>query len=309
MKDLSRYLKEEYNLYKSKCLALNLPIEPLIFDNYKYELDKYDRLTLVGFEDWSLVPQDLVIDDVFEVFNIDFKSSPIKSLNSIIINHPISFGKKTKFSEVNINYVEMNKVGYITLPLFYNSGIKEFHSEELRGLGAGVFENSKLERIYAPNLTSISGKTFKECNLEEAIFPNLRNISVDGFSSCKNLKKVTLADDTSLAVFLFYQCDNLKYFNGAVYTDICPGNCFSLSGLEEIDMRNVTEILCGAFYRSKLRKIILSNKLVFVDYSAFEDVKNLEIDFYGSKEEFDNIKVNQFNDSFLNAKVNFLGNK
>lgn len=304
--DLHQYLVDEYNLYKNKCLALNLKVNPLIYENYKYEVNEENEVILLGFVDKNLIDKNWIVDEVFDVFDINFKSLKIKSFDSIIINHPIIFGKKASFFGVDINYVEMNKVEYITLPLFYNSGIKEFCSNSIRALGTSVFEDSKLEKISAPNLKMLGNNTFKNSIIKSVNFPNLSDISMHSFDMCKNLEKVMISDDCNLSAFSFCGCKCLFEFNGFKNISICPSHCFAFSGIKEIDLRNVKVLEKSAFIGSKLKKIKLSNSLEVVEDSVFEDVNNLEIDFYGSEEEFHKIKVFNFNKSFINAKINFL---
>lgn len=303
--ELRQLLIDNFNLYKSKCLALDIDVVPLIYENYYYKVES-NKIHCLGFVDESLIPNDLVIDEVFDVFDIEFYNVSKKEFNSIKINHNLSFGFDFQFYNLNINYFELNKVESITLPLFFKCNIGEVNAPVLKYLCSHCFEESSVDILNIPDLKLVSMATFENTSLS---YLDLSNVGLLPINLCANndkLERVVIKKNAILSDRLFKGCKELKIIENIESVDNIPNQCFSNSGVEELNLKSVINIGEKSFSNSKIRKLILSNRLKTIGVNAFNHVKNLEIDFYGSEEEYNRIELCYGNDGFLNAKVNYV---
>jgi hypothetical protein len=193
--------------------------------------------------------------------------------------------------------------------LFSNSTIKEVYADNVKNLGDSAFEGCKqLCKVSLPLVEFMSKKCFQDCtNLVNIELPSLISFSSYAFAACTHLESVCLSENVAYIPNYAFLCDdNLKSVTNISNVFRIGEEAFRLSGIEELDCRNVSSIERLAFSRSKLKHIVLSRKLESVDYMAFSFLDNLTIDFIGSEEEFRAIKLSAGNGNFRGAKVNFI---
>ncbi len=134
-------------------------------------------------------------------------------------------------------------------------------------------------------ITSIENGAFSSNNKIETITlgKNIETIDAKTFMNFKSLKTVTLNDKIeTLPIFLF-----------------------SRSTIETITIpENVKKISSCAFSKSSLKEIVILNNQIEIASEAFDYCENLtSIYFKGTKEEFNNIKVTEYNEKFFEANI------
>ena len=134
-------------------------------------------------------------------------------------------------------------------------------------------------------VTSIQNGAFSSDNKIESITlgKNIETIDAKTFMNFKSLKTVILND----------KIDTLNIF------------LFSRSTIETITIpRNVKKISSCAFSKTPLKEIVILNNQIEIASEAFDYCDELtSVYFNGTKEEFNNIKVNEYNEKFFLANV------
>ena len=123
---------------------------------------------------------------------------------------------------------------------------------------------SKIKTFTIPDhITTIQENAFRNCELLESIImpDKIKEIGLAAFANCKSLKKLKLPE--SLEVIYELMCSNC-------------------SNLSEVDIpSNVSDIGSTAFFGTAIKKVKLSNNLIFIGTNAFP--KNLEeVEFDGN---------------------------
>jgi len=134
-------------------------------------------------------------------------------------------------------------------------------------------------------VTSIQNGAFSSDNKIETITlgKNIETIDAKTFMNFKNLKTVILND----------RIDTLNIF------------LFSRSTIETITIpQNVKRISSCAFSKTPLKEIVILNNQIEIASEAFDYCDALtSVYFKGTQEEFNNIKVNEYNEKFFDANI------
>lgn len=103
---------------------------------------------------------------------------------------------------------------------------------------------------------------------------------------------------------------NILFMDGiTAIDDYAFGECSNLESVVFPDSLN--KIGYGTFGNcTKLETITMSNKVTDIDTGAFYTCNNLkDVYYYGTKEQWSNINIKEYNESLINATIHFLGEK
>ena len=148
---------------------------------------------------------------------------------------------------------------------------------------------SSITNITIPNsVTSIGLKAFYACGLTSITIPD-SVISMDeyAFGSCNGLESVIIGNGvTDIEEYSFQDCYNLK--------NVTIGN-------------SVVNIKRGAFEKCEwIDNIKITDSVETIDDSAFGSCENLNNILYtGSKEEWNSIKIGEYNSCLTNADIHY----
>ena len=134
-------------------------------------------------------------------------------------------------------------------------------------------------------VTSIQNGAFSSDNKIETITlgKNIETIEAKTFMNFKSLKTVILNDKIeTLNIFLF-----------------------SRSTIETITIpQNVKKISSCAFSKTSLKEIVILNNQIEIASEAFDYCDDLtSVYFKGTQDEFNNIKVNEYNEKFFDTNI------
>ena len=181
--------------------------------------------------------------------------------------------------------------------------------------------------IIPKGVVSICEGAFSSCdNLTSILIPSsVTSIEMYAFSSCNNLTSILIPDSvTSIELYAFSSCGSLtnicvdednKYYSSIdgnlyskdeTYFDLyAPGKKTGSFIIPD----SVTSINTSAFsVCTSLTNITIPVSVTFVGYNAFSYCKNLkDVYFKGTKEQWDKIIINPYNDYLLNANIHYSG--
>lgn len=174
---------------------------------------------------------------------------------------------------------------------FWNSGIKKLV------LGSGVENCGALICLDCSNLESV---TFKE---------GIKSIGEKAFYDCSNISKIELPDGLKhIGEAAFCQCSSVREIViGQGLTEI-PANLFDSCKSETLVIpEGVTSIGIGVFYGNKtLTSVTLPSTLTSIGKYAFTQCGNLkDVDFNGTKEQWQAIRKDKGNDCLTKASIHF----
>jgi hypothetical protein len=216
---------------------------------------------------------------------------------------------------IKIDYNSNNKITKISIPesvttiemnaLSAFDNLVEINvsedNENFSSLDGVLFNKDKTELIQYPQgkkgkyimpdgVTTIGCKAFQGSRSTSIKVSNgVTTIEQGAFGYCTNLTDIDLPDGiTTIPAKTFYQCFYLQ----------------SITLPKEI-----TEIIDSAFAHCiNLKSVTLYNKVNTISKYAFFSCDSLtDVYFYGTKEEWDNITIGQFNGPFNNATIHYLG--
>lgn len=187
------------NIYE-RCVCLNIKSYYL---NYYFEI-RNNLVILTGFTDIEIFKSQvgmdatIYIDDLFDVYDLDFKWRPyLKNSN---------YGNITIITGSSLD--EIIKFNLI-VPFLYN-----FKSKNVKIIYDRAFFETSLLTIICNEVNEIEQYSFGYCKyLESAILPKCELLSIGSFIGDINLKKVTLNKSVYINNLCFYACHNLKESN------------------------------------------------------------------------------------------------
>ena len=178
----------------------------------------------------------------------------------------------------------------------YPSGNEETYFEipnSVIEIGENAFSYSEfLERIVIPgSVVKVGDDAFSQCTglLEIAIPNSVIYIGSNSFEGCTNLENIILSDQiTQIGRYVFSGCDSI---------------------LSIIIPDNVTCVKKAAFsFCDGLTSLTFDNNIECIEYGAFKWCNNLtDIYYNGTEEEWNQISIDEENESLLNATIHFLG--
>lgn len=240
-------------------------------------------------------------ESVLVIGEFAFSGCKFKTAGPLGSGSDYEFGWKTILVEN-----AFNGFSYLTNVIF---------PDELQIIGDGAFSDCKsLTNITLPEgVTSIGDYAFYNCEgITSFIIPNsVKTIGKSAFSYCSGLDSIRIPDSvteigdhafslckgltdivlsnkiTNIGKYVFYYCENLSSIE-------IPGN------VEKIDQS-------GFSYCSSLVSIILPASVKRISINAFSQCDKLEsVLFYGTKEQWKSIIIEQGNNSLLDAKIRYL---
>ena len=212
----------------------------------------------------------------------------------------------------------------INIPSVYND-------KPVTSIGEGAFKeySSLISVTIGNNVTSIGDGAFNGCSsLTNVTMP--ANAILDVVEQCHELKTVVITGEGHIPNEAFYDYSSLESVTiGNGITEIGTGAFALCSSLENVTMGNgITEIGTGAFALcssltnidipdsvtsiydgafsgcASLTAIEIPDSVTSIGDSAFSGCSSLEIVFYtGTKEEWNNISIADFNDALKNATI------
>ena len=189
----------------------------------------------------------------------------------------------SRIKKVNLSY-GVEKIGHRAFADCHD--LKKINlPDSLKNIGDYAFASTGIENITIPNgLESIGEGIFSGSAL--TTFPTgLKSISAWMFCDCRNLTDITIPKGvTAIGERAFSSCYNL---------------------LSVTLPNGVTAIGEGAFiFCSNLISITLPNSITNIDIVAFSGCNALSNVYYnGSKSQWSNISINEYNDDLLNATI------
>ena len=187
-----------------------------------------------------------------------------------------------KSNETVITRIYTNsKAEKIIIPTGFDALIATLCRKRLKYLDLGSVYNFEGKLSWCPNL-----EVFKANSL---IITGNYNKWVKLFQGATKLRRIEIDNLITVSMEMFIDCKN---------------------ALEVVSCKSVDSIDVKTFKGcNKLKKISLSNKLITIYASAFMDCVNLEeIDFYGTKKEWERVNIAQGNEVLKFVKVNYLYN-
>jgi hypothetical protein len=137
-------------------------------------------------------------------------------------------------------------------------GIEIFDGDNYLG---GAFEQSNICFASIKNINRIGRKTFYRSTIKELHLENIEFISNESFKECCKLEFITLSNSkneikTLIGKSTFYECNNLKEFNGLNNNNVCfienysfyncfelqIGNLFEFCQNYEFDLNNIDDV-------------------------------------------------------------------
>ncbi|MCM1114566.1 MAG: leucine-rich repeat protein [Clostridium sp.] len=180
--------------------------------------------------------------------------------------------------------------------------------------GAAFRMNENLTKVTIPNSVKyIDWDAFNGCkSLTKVTIPNsVEYIGADAFYGCKGLTSIVLPDSISkIENCSFYNCTSLKSVTiGKNVTSIgyrAFGNCKSLTNVTLPD--SVKTIEAEAFYNcTGLKSVTIGKKIKTIRSSAFY-CRNLKDVYYkGTKQQWNDVNIEQGNDYLLNSTIHYSG--
>ena len=145
------------------------------------------------------------------------------------------------------------------------------------------------ENIMIPQTVKCFAMTFSECSsLSNVTIPNgIFSLELGAFSNCSSLNSITIPDTVvNITNNVFHSCTNLK--------NVILGN-------------SVMSLSAGVFkYCANLESITIPNSLTRIGAYAFDMCEKLTtINYTGTKEEWQQIDIEDGNEALTNATINY----
>lgn len=162
-------------------------------------------------------------------------------------------------------------------------GLKEARlSSPLAEGGYGMFRGcSALESFVFPAGTKTIPNAFlNNCtSLKEVILPDgVEKIGDRAFTNCKSLKEIKIPESVGIIEeAAFAWCESLTTIKLPEKMSELANSMFASSGVEEIDVSNITVYGNGVFNSSKLKNITLNETITSTEGNMFNGCMNLEV--------------------------------
>ena len=158
---------------------------------------------------------------------------------------------------------------------------------------SSAFRNTKLSSVEIPSsVKELGSDVFENCtNLNSVkLLANITSIPYGMFKGCSNLQSIELSSTIiEVGDLTFEGCTSLKDYTPFLQIKKINNRSFSQSGLEEVDLSNVTDFSdASESFRlcESLKKVILPNNVTSLAYAMFERCKSLkEVNLPSSLEE------------------------
>ena len=185
-------------------------------------------------------------------------------------------------------------------------------------IGRSAFQGcSSLTSITIPNsVTNIGKSIFNGCSrLTSVTIPdNVTSISDRAFANCSSLKSITIPNNvTSIGDSTFYGCRSL--ISITIPDSVTSIECFAFGccyNLTNIEIPNsITNIRKQTFlFCTHLTSIIIPDSVTNIDDEAFQHCEELTNVYYtGTKEQWSNVQLGNYNRYLLKAKIHYNYNK
>lgn len=171
--------------------------------------------------------------------------------------------------------------------------------------------SSLVEIILHEGITAVGDSAFYECtSLTNISFPDsLTYIGENAFRNCSSVEVVTLPKYLNyLGGYAFCSCsklESIEFPDSLTYLGDCA---FQRCGLSVVELpEQLTVVPRSAFaYCDSLKAVGLPESVVLINSSAFSGCKALSDVYYsGTKAQWGEIVVHDYNDSLLNAKFHY----
>lgn len=207
-------------------------------------------------------------------------------------------------------------IGEIVIPETYNGlPVTMVTGYSLGDYYYGAFSKcTGLTSIRIPNtVKKIGNYAFYYCeNLSSIIIPDgVISIGSYSFEGCTSLASVTIPDSvTSINEYAFRGCSSLSSIiipsSLIKIDDYVFWECDGLTSITILD--NISTIGTYAFCGCEnLTSITISNSVTKINFGAFRSCAKLkDVYFYGSKNEWEKIVVDSYNEDLINATIHCL---
>jgi len=196
-------------------------------------------------------------------------------------------------------------------------------------IGDWTFASCDITNITIPkSVTNIGNFVFSGSDklISVNILGNIKNIGVSTFESCDKLISVKMPNSVqSIGDYAFYNCIGLTsikiplevvtigeraFYNCSSLTSITISHGIINIGVGQdvfLNCDNLTDIGNYAFYNcSGLTSITIPNSVTRIGEGAFDGCENLRNVYYcGTEDEWNNIIIEDFNDTLLNAEITY----
>lgn len=176
--------------------------------------------------------------------------------------------------------------------------------KSVRTIWSDAFYSEKIKSVYITDLIAWCGISFS------GKYSNPLTEADQLYVNNKPIKNLVIPDGVkSISKFAFYGCHE---FDSVVLPDSLEklgnfafGNCKQITSIRL--PKRLRQVGGGAFaYCRKLEEVIITNKWVEIGESSFYDCPALKNVFYaGTKEYWDNLKVDILNQDLLEANIHF----
>ena len=223
----------------------------------------------------------------WNVYNQDIKSVNIKNGVKSIGN--LAFYQCYNLINISIPS-SVKKIGDNAFGCCFNL-VSITIPNSVTSIGTGAFYYcSKLKSINLSNsINSISSGIFRDCSsLTNITIPqSVISIGLSAFWGCTSLKNIIIPDSvTSIDGCAFLGCTSLTNM-------MIPNGILSISGRSFSGCTN-------------LNSIVIPSSVTLIDSGAFDNCTSLnDIYYYGTKEQWDKIIINPYNDYLLNANIHY----
>lgn len=179
-----------------------------------------------------------------------------------------------------------------SIDLSYVKDLGEYCFNQCSGWNEESEEGFGLEEvILGEGITTIPDSAFSECGkLSDINLGKVENIGDSAFFYCYSLTYVDFSSVKSIGYDAFSCCSSLSGIDLSSVKSINDGafdNCYSLT---EVDLSSATWIGDYAFsYCEKLNTLTISNRVVRVDWSTFDNSPIETVYFIGSESQYHQI--------------------
>ncbi len=261
----------------------NKIIPAATFENaYLYNFDGFENVEIIEVNafGWCHFKNIKTLDlrNVKEVGQFCFAQTNIKK---------VYIGKNLKLSDGMFEQAAVSNVffdkdyAFDTIPYRCFCGVNYLKSitlpKSIKVIGESAFNNSKIAFINLEFVESIGELAFTNTLLKKIDLRNLKTLNPRAFMNCHYLESVHMGRNKLYKIGdgAFHLCPLLSKIKLSKETRVIGSEAFYKSGLEEINLENVTIINKYAFSSTLIKEANLKSVYRLGKYSFFED-KNLE---------------------------------